>query len=130
MARRSRNDSYYSYYGYAERDLSTRSLPKVRPHVYLPAALPSLLSPLSLYEDRRSFHPLRSVRPAGVVSRRSQRRLIETSTPSTLTFASPRKVLVCVRRKTRRQVLHALNRTGRGARSKKHQNNFSRVSCR
>lgn len=49
----------------------------------------------------------------------------------TFSFAPrSRSVAVCVRRKERREVLFALSRTGRGARSRKVRNEWSDVQCR
>lgn len=46
-----------------------------------------------------------------------------------LTFRTPDRVALCVRRKQRRQVLHALRRTGRGNRPPR-RNAWSNVSCK
>lgn len=42
----------------------------------------------------------------------------------------PNKVGICVRRRTRRQVLHALKRTGKGSRARRHYTAYSEVHCR
>lgn len=52
------------------------------------------------------------------------------SVPSTIAFAKPTGVAVCVRRKTRREVLFAKNRTGKGARAfRRRRNHWSDVRC-
>jgi len=95
--------------------------------------------PLVLLEDRRQFHPLASARPVGVVSRRDARVLVErrkaairlpSSFPALrLGFAVPEKVVRCVRRKQRREVIFAKRRTGAGARSRRSRDMWSNVSC-
>lgn len=84
-------------------------------------------------EDRRQFHPSRSLRPAGAMSR-AARSLVEPAavgsrTPG-LKFADPEKVSRCVRRKDRREVLFAkrLTRKGAGA-SHRRRNWFSAIGC-
>lgn len=88
------------------------------------------LSSLRAIEDRREFHPEREARPARgfvyprhrlVVSpvRQEPSRLPDTFTPAVpvgVSFKAPRQVAVCVRRKQRREVLHAMGKTGRGSR--------------
>lgn len=50
--------------------------------------------------------------------------------PKSLGFVAPEKVVVCVRRKTRKEVLHALGYTGRGSGGgRKHRNHYSKVHC-
>lgn len=44
-------------------------------------------------------------------------------------YAEPRKAFICLRRKARREILFALKRTGKGARSPKRRNQWSDVSC-
>lgn len=52
------------------------------------------------------------------------------SVPKSLGFVAPQKVVVCVRRKTRKEVLHALGYTGRGrGGGKKRFNHYSKVHC-
>lgn len=46
-----------------------------------------------------------------------------------LRFAVPEKVSICVRRKSRREVLFALRRTGKGSKSKRHRTVFSSYEC-
>lgn len=99
-------------------------------------------------EDRRSFWPTpfpTSWEPArklsGAVARlRSYpTRTTPQKTPPrarqgpswVVGFAQPRSVLVCIRRKQRRQVLHALRLTGKGARAaKRRRTPYTGISCR
>lgn len=100
-------------------------------------------------EDRRTFHPLKSFRPPAVLLGASGARVVPAvgparqakrgrpvtrdgvrGVPTHLAFDAPRSVLVCVRRSRRREVLHALKRTGRGARARHRKRNpFSEIRC-
>lgn len=44
-------------------------------------------------------------------------------------FNVPGRVMVCVRRKIRREVLHALGRAGKGGGKKRRRNEWSNVKC-
>lgn len=93
-------------------------------------------------EDRRLFHPLGPFRPARTVAGRSSSVTSSKSLDhraksrsfknlsSVISFAAPRDVLICVRRKSRREVLFARRKTRRGARSPKSRNWYSAISCR
>jgi hypothetical protein len=74
---------------------------------------------LSLLDDRRQWHPERWGRPV-VGLRRAATRLVVGKSPKrlppTLAFMDPRRVVVCIRRKMRREVLHALGKGGGGNR--------------
>lgn len=95
--------------------------------------IPSVRSYLLEVEDRRTYHPAGVARPS-VSSRRHH-----TPKPSTgftafhskplMTFGAPRHVLICVRRKTRDEVLHALGKTGRGSGRPRKFNQYSKVRC-
>lgn len=52
------------------------------------------------------------------------------SLPSRVAFAAPERVLVCVRRQTRRQVLHALNVAGGRGFRRPRRSRYSSISCR
>lgn len=53
------------------------------------------------------------------------------SPPHRIGFAAPAAVVTCVRRKVRRQVLHALRRTGKGSgHGKKRRTPLSNIHCR
>lgn len=106
---------------------------------------PSPTSVLTL-DDRRTFHPDGFFRPA-VSSVRGDRSVVErqfgpqfighrinnNTKPSrsfyAFGFKVPERVAVCVRRKSRREVLFAKRHTGRGARSRKRFNYWSDVRC-
>lgn len=112
---------------------------------------------LRVFEDRRSFDPLSYVRPARGINNRAASTVVEVSphvisdsvragnlpgaarsvgsqrarsfSRGVFRFAIPNKVAVCVRRKRRREVLHALKRTRKGAGARKRRNYWSDVSC-
>lgn len=75
-----------------------------------------------------------AIRPSRNIQRtvRSGQRL-QTKTPTLgrdrLAFEVPKSVLVCARRKMRKEVLFAKRKTGKGARSRKHRNIWSIVKC-
>jgi len=112
---------------------------------------------LTEVEDRRSYHPLHEDRPAKAF-RRAQHVLVDRvdakrvgrrqaasslfyekfakrigrvrprMVTSRVAFDDSKNVLICVRRKRRREVLHALKRAGRGNRSPRW-NEWSKVRC-
>lgn len=67
--------------------------------------------------DRRTYHPAGSfLRP--VSAKRAHSRLVippSADLSHRIGFAVPNKVAVCVRRQQRKEVIHALGLTGRGA---------------
>lgn len=103
---------------------------------------------LQEYEDRRSWNPEGSQAPARSFNS-SRHRLslaqkhrngssLRTSgwsqaftSPGTVAFANPSRVLVCVRRQQRREVLHAIRKTGyRNNRKSPKFNYYSKIACR
>lgn len=107
-----------------------------------PIIHPSPPKPLKLFEDRRTFHPDGKNRPLTAVNARprtvirAERSSEAISRPHAAPKLSPRlsvepasKIAVCIRRKTRREVIFALNKTGKGARSKRTRNQWSNTSC-
>lgn len=108
-----------------------------------------LLSPFPLIEieDRRQWHPEGEYAPARSFSRsrhrltlpRQRRQITRKSSlqkvfysqvPSVVSFYEPLKVLICVRRSIRKEVLHALNKTGRRGQKRPRYNFYSSISCR
>lgn len=102
---------------------------------------------LSEFEDRRTWHPEGIYRPArsfeaprhrlkavGVFSdgavRRSERSRAFVGVPSGIGFEDARRVLVCVRRKTRKQVIHALGVAGRKGLRPPRFSEYSKISCK
>jgi len=130
MAKRSRR-STKNHIPKRPRVLPTNAIPRMR-------SLPRLVAPLSTYEDRRAYHPIsRAFRPAfsiptaariiKAVEPKASRRF-QSQTKATLAFAEPRRVLVCIRRRTRKEVLLALGKGGGGKR-KPRRNHLSEVTC-
>lgn len=134
MARRSGRSS-------RRRVVITPTLPKKvlpNPTIYRPAPLrPAPLTysiPLTVIEDRRQFHPSPGRSPRLVTGAANHTLKAKTTRafipPTQVMFDAPSKVLVCVRRKVRRGVLHALKKTGKGGMRKPRRNFWSSVSCR
>lgn len=90
-------------------------------------------------EDRRAYHPLGPMRPPKAwsghavtpVKPKTTHKKFQRQLPFGLQFAAPKETLVCVRRKRRKEVLHALKKTGKGAgrRKKPRRNFYSWISC-
>lgn len=94
---------------------------------------------LSQIEDRRTWHPSGSFRNARsfnnpyhvLVAPRPRVKLKTHSYPThQVGFYQPKKVLICVRRQTRKEVLHAFNKTGKGGQRRPRRTYYSSVSCR
>ena len=115
--------------------------PRLRPVVLSPISLP-----LTAFEDRRTYHPLGPQRGAvsfsgaqhglRTVDRKTSDRFaglrkFPSQTKALIGFDTPVHVLVCVRRKRRKEVLFAKRKTGRGgARQRRPRKNwFSNVHC-
>lgn len=87
--------------------------------------------------DRRRHHPGILPKPPGATPRAAGRLVAYSSpaqalgdVPRRVAFALPTQVAICVRRKVRREVLHAIRvagRTGRGG--KRHRNAYSNIKC-
>lgn len=136
-------------------DFSNRRLPVSYKNTFRPSPVTHLgFSSLREFEDRRDWHPQGVTRPARSFST-PRHRLIEFSEPTrwqskggfllpqnypvvsktppgqSVGFARPNRVLICVRRQQRREVLHALDRTqGRGASSRNNWSEYSSVRCK
>lgn len=93
-------------------------------------------STLSDVEDRRTYYPAgRNFRPASS----PRRHLVKIKSVShaimhplrVMAFEAPRAVAICIRRKMRREVLHALQKSGKGSRHnrKPRYNENSKVRC-
>lgn len=99
----------------------------VKPKPYVPI-IPSLPKPLTLLEDRRAWHPeTKQIRNPGALQRSNTTLRIREDAgtakaktrsgplPRTVGFEQPKGVAICVRRKVRREVLFAKNRSRKGA---------------
>lgn len=125
---------------YIASDLSDRVFEPVSRALTVPDVDPfdvfqksyAVRSPSSLGEDRRTYHPAGpKYRPA-----ESPRRHLVAVKPVQLftakpvmAFDAPRHVAICVRRKVRDEVLHALGKVGRGGSRKRRRNQNSKVRC-
>lgn len=104
-----------------------------------------VLTPLTLYEDRRTYHPdgqfrwpAASPRAAAQVVARPARVTRSSvgghysfrpkQTKAVLAFAAPHKVAVCVRRQVRKEVLFA-HGVGGGKVRKPRRNAYSKLHC-
>lgn len=91
---------------------------------------PEMLPFMDEVEDRRRFDADPS-KPARTASgQRARFRALYNAPLQTIGFQDPRRVLICVRRKARREVLFAKRQTGRGAKARRHRRNqYSNVRC-
>lgn len=102
------------------------------------ALLPRSGRTLQDIEDRRTYHPgpVRNARTRRqwahvlVVTRKPVVPKGRPALSSRVAFANPREVLVCVRRKRRKEVLHAKGVAGRKGIKRYRRNEYSEVSCR
>lgn len=135
--------------------ISTRSVPRfalspsVAPTNY--RAILDQFRPVTLteVEDRRTHHPLGSFRPPRTVSGVAARvglaertvpararpslinRKLRSQTKALVAFQEPNRVVMCIRRKQRRQVLHAKGIAGSRMRMRSPRKNaWSSISCR
>lgn len=80
------------------------------------------LQPLQSFEDRRAWHPLGQAAPARSFSQTRHRLTIPAKSrffpgprlSNVVGFVNPQRILICVRRRIRREVIHALRFAGRG----------------
>lgn len=97
---------------------------------------------LTEIEDRRTYHPEGESRPARSISKRAHR--LELAKPvvsqwnelpgysgiySPVAFTQPHNVLVCIRRKQRKEVLHALNKAGKAGQKTPRRSAYSDIQC-
>jgi len=87
-------------------------------------------------EDRRTFYPDPLFRPAASFPRHASRVVASSSEggnafypSSRIAFAAPAGVSVCVRRKQRKEVLHALGKAGGRVSRRRRRNWTSEVDC-
>lgn len=140
MAKTNKKNNYR-----ARRDIKTianRMLP--RPRFISRSVIKPAVFTIADIEDRRTFHPDGMVRPARSLSRPFHRlavvtpnaskslvrRSIRTFHPAIpVQFDAPRRVLVCIRRNIRKEVMHALNKSGKAGQKKPRRNYYSDVRC-
>jgi len=107
-----------------------------RPFVSTPLRKRTPKVALRTIQDRRTWFPS-LFRPAASLGRRADTKLIVSPIrptrsvsrlPDKVAFDVPSRVLICVRRKVRKEVIHAIGKGGSGNR-KPRRNDFSDVSC-
>lgn len=103
-------------------------------------------------EDRRTYQPSNVIRSAASFAGRHSARIIPTSlrraakfahgsavnlpdllqghVPERLSFFKPSNIPICLRRKIRREVLHAFRIAGRSGIGPPRYNEYSHISCR
>lgn len=99
--------------------------------------LHDVVEPLREVEDRRTYHPLEDFRPArnvlGALAgpvRVTPKNKSKPFLAHGLSFSAPKTVALCVRRKRRKEVLFAKNKTRAGAKSRRRRRNwFSAIGC-
>jgi small-conductance mechanosensitive channel len=119
-------------------DLSPRALPVNRYTVnfntqlrdlekrQLQAARDIARENLLALEDRRRYKPDRTVRPPTAIKRKYTRIV-----PHRLhvRFNVPSKIALCLRRKVRKEIMHAFKKAGKGGMKKPKFNFWSKVGC-
>lgn len=83
---------------------------------------------LSATPDRRAFRPDKTINPPASI-RRGATRIRTGYHPRSLNFHTPNLIALCVRRKVRKEVLHALRKAGKGGQKKRKLNFWSRIGC-
>lgn len=105
----------------------------LRPIRPLPMVQEPVIQPMTEVQDFRLHHPA----PAWSQPAKTKKGTRSTIGPNMLSpnltgvrFHNPKQVLVCVRRKQRREVLFAKMKTGKGARARRHKRNkWSEIQC-
>lgn len=116
----------------------------------LPRLLPRSMSVARGLPDRRNYHPDGMMAPLAVTSRLSSKLVhgvsrgstkksnrnvpryggFKTFTPSSVAFKAPSRVVLCVKRQQRKEVIHAIGKAGRSGQRKPRRNQWSDVSCK
>lgn len=123
------------------RSIANRRLPSPvsSPRSIIYPAQTDLIDYLRETEDRRTYHPEGPSRPAR--SRFQSFHRLQTPShdplsnpwdsgiPTGVAFQSPEKVLVCVRRKQRKEVLHAIKKAGKRGQKAPRRSAYSDIIC-
>lgn len=85
-------------------------------------------------EDRRTFHPSKKQRSARSFNAAHHTLKVKRGPngkplSSKISFGNPKRVLICVRRKIRREIIFAFGKGNKGARSVRRRSYFSSISC-
>jgi len=131
MARSNNNSRQRDFSNPNNQSLDSLLTFKLRPApVLIPVPSPPTRSAVLSVGDRRQWQPDRSTRPPHSLRPGASRVMADAyKRLHTLKFADPRFVGICVRRKIRREVLHALKRTKKGSGGAKRRNFWSDISC-
>lgn len=108
--------------------IAKRSLPPVSP-LYPYRRSVAIASPI-LIEDRRRHRPDKSIRPPGAVRKKATQ--IRPRKFGLLKFANPEQIAMCIRRRTRREIMHATGFAGAKRIMKKPRQNrnfWSNIGC-
>lgn len=112
-----------------------------RPPVYVRVTVPQFLREVRKLDDRRQYRNIRRIAPLAALSRKATRIIPKVSNsfgvelrtlPHRQRFVDPRQIALCVRRRARKEVIHAIGfaRGGKGRPRKKPRRNFwSEISC-
>lgn len=127
--RRRRSDTPQNLNPFDALPLPTLTPPALLGRFSVGGALPEV-------DDGRRYHPdlfapLRQTDGTRAAPLRVTKKPFKRQLPFGLQFAVPEKTVVCVRRKQRKEVLHALRKTGsgRGRRKSPRRNWYSGVRC-
>lgn len=134
MARRNRQTDDLE----RDDDLIANLLAPVTPQA--PLRSPGYTTSADLFqeiEDRRTFHPEAlfrppmdvAAKPAGYRRQQNPNATRRGNTIHNISFDAPQKALVCVRRKTRREVIFAKKKHRKGAGSGRRRNFLSNIRC-
>lgn len=84
-----------------------------------------------IHQDRRRYQPARviAIKTLAGTPARFNNRSLRSLYANPWEIIQPRAVKLCQRRKARREVLHALRRTGKGSRSQRKYSYESNVKC-
>lgn len=80
------------------------------------------------FPDRRAYAPDKSIKPPASITRGATR-IRAGYHPRSLHFQTPNLIALCLKRKMRKEVLHALRKTGKGGNKKRKLNFWSRIGC-
>lgn len=89
---------------------------------------------LSIFEDRRTFHPAGPFRPVFAAPKSAAAVRPKQPSPGMRSvgfrFAAPERVVICSRRSTRKEVLFAMRKAGKTGQRKPKRNYWSSISCK
>lgn len=137
MSKRSRRDVKTSL---SKLSIATHRVPELHRLLLPPVTYKTNIRALQMVEDRRTFYPDQPLyRPARTIAvgRPARLKLVQnprytapSQTKGLVAFAEPQKVPICIRRKERKQVLHAKGIAGSKKRLRPgRRSEFSSIHC-